>query len=145
LHDLHSFPTRRSSDLQRNAERAGVSADIRFSVSSVSASFAELESVADAEQGWIITNPPYGIRVGESADLRDLYATLGAAVKGKNGWRIGILAADDSLARQLRVPTRSRFDTSNGGIPVSYLVSERRSDAEPRSRESRLRKGAGQT
>ena len=130
---------------QRNAERAGVSADIRFSVSSVSASFAELEGVAAAEEGWIITNPPYGIRVGESADLRDLYATLGAAVKGKNGWRIGILAADDSLARQLRVPTRSRFDTSNGGIPVSYLVSERRSDAEPRSRESRLRKGAGQT
>ena len=108
----------------RNAERAGVAADIQFSTNSVSGSFAALEDVADGE-GWIITNPPYGIRVGEGADLRNLYATLGAAVKNRRGWRIGILAEDDSLSRQLGLLVRSRFDTSNGGIPVQYLVSER--------------------
>jgi 23S rRNA G2445 N2-methylase RlmL len=108
----------------RNAERAGVGADIRFSTEALSISFAALEDVADGE-GWIITNPPYGIRVGESADLRDLYATLGNGVKSKRGWRIGILAAEDSLAGQMRLPVRSRFDTQNGGIPVRYLVSER--------------------
>ena len=107
----------------RNAQRAGVAGDIRFSTEPVSASFASLEDVAD-RGGWIITNPPYGIRVGESAHLRDLYATLGSAVKAKAGWRIGVLAADDSLAGQLRVALRARFETRNGGIPVRYLVSE---------------------
>jgi len=128
---------------QRNAERAGVAADIQFSVSSVSGSLAELAEVADVgKDGWIITNPPYGVRVGESTDLRDLYATLGTAVKGKRGWRIGVLAAADDLARQIRIPLRSRFATSNGGIPVKYLVSERGGDSGALARSGRVRQGA---
>ena len=119
----------------RNAERAGVADAIRFSSESVSGSFAALEDVADGE-GWIITNPPYGIRVGEGADLRDLYATLGAGRRTKRGWRIGILAADDGLAGQLRLPMRSRFDTRNGGIPVSYLVSERTGGRDSKSQRA---------
>ncbi|PYO77226.1 MAG: class I SAM-dependent RNA methyltransferase [Gemmatimonadetes bacterium] len=130
---------------QRNAERAGVAADIQFSASSVSESFAELADVADmGQEGWIITNPPYGVRVGESTDLRDLYATLGTALKGKHGWRIGVLAAADDLARQIRLPLRSRFASSNGGIPVSYLVSERDGDSGAIARRSRVRQGAGE-
>jgi putative N6-adenine-specific DNA methylase len=121
----------------RNAERAGVAADVRFSTESVSGSFAALEDVANGE-GWIITNPPYGIRVGEGTDLRDLYATIGAGVKAKRGWRIGILAADDGLAGQMQLPTRSRFDTRNGGIPVSYLVSERLEGVDSESQRAGL-------
>src|ERR1700741_3975016 len=119
----------------RNAQRAGVADAIQFSAESVSGSFAALEDVADVE-GWIITNPPYGIRVGDGADLRDLYATLGGGIKTKRGWRIGILAADDGLAGQLRLPMRSRFDTRNGGIPVSYLVSERVEERDSNSRRA---------
>src|SRR5437588_410224 len=55
----------------RNAERAGVAADIQFSAESVSSAFAALSDVTDGE-GWVITNPPYGIRVGETDDLRNL-------------------------------------------------------------------------
>jgi len=108
----------------RNAERAGVTSDIQFSTESVSGAFAGLEDVADGE-GWIITNPPYGVRVGESADLRNLYATLGNSLKAKAGWRVGVLAAEDALAGQMRLPMRSRFESRNGGIPVRFLVSER--------------------
>jgi putative N6-adenine-specific DNA methylase len=109
---------------RRNAERAGVVAAIQFSAETVSASFQGIEDVAEGE-GWIITNPPYGIRVGESTDLRNLYATLGTVVKRKTAWRIGVLAADESLARQMRIPMRSRFQSRNGGIPVRFLVSEK--------------------
>jgi putative N6-adenine-specific DNA methylase len=108
----------------RNAERAGVGRGIQLSTESVSGAFAVLEDVADGE-GWIITNPPYGVRVGERGDLRNLYATLGKSLKGKLGWRIGVLAAEDALADQIRLPMRSRFDTRNGGIPVHFLVSEK--------------------
>ncbi len=119
----------------RNAERAGVAGDVRFSVASLSESTAKSEDVADGE-GWILTNPPYGVRVGESKDLRGLYATLGTALKTKRGWRIGVLTADAALAGQIQLPLRARFATTNGGIPVSFLVSEKVGKAEVRSLET---------
>jgi putative N6-adenine-specific DNA methylase len=107
-----------------NAERAGVAGDVRFAVESLSGSIAALDDVTDGE-GWILTNPPYGVRVGESHDLRDLYATLGKALGAKRGWRVGVLTPDAALAGQMRLPMRPRFSTRNGGIGVSFLVSER--------------------
>lgn len=115
-----------------NAGRAGVAADIGFSVQSLSGSIAAIEDVANGE-GWILTNPPYGVRVGETKDLRDLYATLGTALKTKRGWRLGILTSDAVLAGQMRVAIRARFDSRNGGIPVSFLVSEKLEAAGVRS------------
>ena len=113
----------------RNAERAGVADTIQFSVESVSASLTALEDM-DAGVGWILTNPPYGIRMGESDDLRNLYARVGAALRTKQGWRAGILTADAALVRETRLPLVPRFNTRNGGIPISFLVREKPRKAE---------------
>jgi len=131
--ETHSIEGIRGSDRDagavqaaaRNAERAGVADTIQFGVESISGSLAGLEDV-ESEAGWILTNPPYGIRIGESADLRDLYATLGTALKAKGGWRVGILTSDLALVRQTRLPLLPRFSTRNGGIPVGFVVSEKR-------------------
>jgi len=120
----------------RNAERAGVSENVRFSPEAVSAAIAAIR-----DSGWILTNPPYGVRVGESDDLRNLYAKLGSALKSKSGWRLGVLTSDSALVRQTRLPLRPRFSTSNGGIPVSYFVTEKPSKAEVHSLET----GVGQS
>ncbi len=108
----------------RNAERAGVADTIEFSTQAVSGSIAQLEDVAKGS-GWILTNPPYGVRMGESDDLRNLYARLGTELRTKQGWRVGILTSDAALIRQTRLSLVPRFSTSNGGIPVSFLVSEK--------------------
>lgn len=108
----------------RNAERAGVADTIQFSAQAVSGAVAKLEEVENGV-GWILTNPPYGIRIGESDDLRNLYARLGTALKTRRGWRVGILTSDTELVRQTRLPLVPRFNTRNGGIPVSFLVSEK--------------------
>ncbi len=126
-----------------NAERAGVARDIRVSAESLSGSIAKIEDVANGE-GWILTNPPYGVRVGESEDLRNLYATLGNALKTKRGWRIGILTSDAVLAGQMRLPLRPRFSTSNGGIPVGFLVSEKAAKTEVRSPKSGVGRSVGE-
>jgi putative N6-adenine-specific DNA methylase len=123
------------SAAMHNAERAGVAGDVGFSVESLSGSIAAIEDVANGD-GWILSNPPYGVRVGEGKDLRDLYATLGAALKTKRGWRIGMLTSDAVLAAQMRLPLRPRFATNNGGIPVSFLVSEKAGKMEVRSRKT---------
>jgi putative N6-adenine-specific DNA methylase len=112
----------------RNAERAGVAENVRFSRETVSGSIAAIDDSA-LRSGWILTNPPYGVRVGESDDLRNLYATLGSALKRKPGWRLGVLTSDSLLVRQTKLSLKPRFSTSNGGIPVSYLVSEKASQA----------------
>ncbi|MEA2763085.1 MAG: putative N6-adenine-specific methylase, partial [Gemmatimonadaceae bacterium] len=68
----------------RNAERAGVSENVWFSREAVSGAIAALDDSA-RKTGWILSNPPYGVRVGEGADLRNVYAKLGSALKSKPG------------------------------------------------------------
>jgi putative N6-adenine-specific DNA methylase len=100
-----------------NAERAGVSADVEISERAVS------DAHYPQPPGWIITNPPYGVRVGESAPLRNLYAQLGRIIReGAPGYRIALLSADKSLESQLKVELAESFRTSNGGIPVRLVV-----------------------
>jgi putative N6-adenine-specific DNA methylase len=109
---------------RRNAERAGVADTIHFSEKAISDSIADLDDV-EKGVGWVLTNPPYGIRIGEGEDLRNLYARLGAELKTKPGWRLGVLTSDTGLIGQTRLSMVSRFDTRNGGIPVSLMVSEK--------------------
>lgn len=100
-----------------NAERAGVAEDVEFSVRALSA----IEPPAGA--GWLVANPPYGQRIGETGPLRNLYAQLGnVARKRCPGWTLAILSPDDRLQAQLGVPLEERLRTSNGGIPVRLVV-----------------------
>ncbi len=108
----------------RNAERAGVADTIQFREEAISGSLASLEDVVDGD-GWILTNPPYGIRIGDGGDLRNLYAALASGLKAKPGWRVGILTPDEALLRQARLPLLPRFRTRNGGIAVSFFVNKR--------------------
>jgi putative N6-adenine-specific DNA methylase len=123
----------------RNAERAGVDGDIRFAVRPMSVSLDELDGLA--RPGWVLTNPPYGVRVGDAEGLRNLYAKLGSAVKTAAGWKLGILTSDTRLSRQLGIPMRARFSTSNGGIPVAFFAQEKTVPA-PGSLRSRGVRGA---
>jgi len=101
-----------------NAERAGVGADLTFLVRPISAS-----ERLTGENGWLLTNPPYGHRLGEAMPLRDLYATLGRMARERlAGWTIGLLAADDGLARHTGLAFQSVLATRNGGIPVRLLL-----------------------
>ena len=103
-----------------NAERAGVGADIEVLERPVTA--AEPPG-GPSGVGAIVTNPPYGVRVGERRSLRDLYAALGKVARARfPGWTIALLSADRALEAQLRLELEERFRTRNGGIPVRLVV-----------------------
>ncbi|MFL5606240.1 MAG: class I SAM-dependent RNA methyltransferase, partial [Gemmatimonadaceae bacterium] len=103
-----------------NAERAGVSADVTLAVRSLSAA-----AFPTGSRGWVVTNPPYGVRVGEADQVRDLWAQLGHVLRARaRGWRVALLSPDPALERQLRIPLRVAAATSNGGIPVRIVVGE---------------------
>jgi putative N6-adenine-specific DNA methylase len=123
----------------RNAERAGVDGDLRLAVRPMSVSLDELESLA--RPGWVLTNPPYGVRVGDTEGLRNLYAKLGSSVKSAPAWRLGILTSDTRLSRQMGIPMRARFSTSNGGIPVAFLAQEKPTTTTAPLRQRGVRNG----
>jgi len=102
-----------------NAERAGVLEDVELSERPVSA------IQPTARPGWIVSNPPYGVRVGERDRLHNLYAQLGNVLRAKcPGWRIALLSADPVLERQLRLGLEPILRTSNGGIDVRVITGE---------------------
>lgn len=99
---------------RNNAERAGVLDQIQFDCRAVSA----IEPPAGP--GWVVTNPPYGVRVSPDRDLRDLYARLGDVLRGKcPGWKTGILCNNDVLIGQAHLQPVEKIRLVNGGIPVS--------------------------
>lgn len=101
-----------------NAVRAGVDGDIEISTRAVSA------IVPAAGAGSVVSNPPYGARIGESGTLRNLYAQLGRVAREKcPGWTMALLSADPVLERQVGLAFQQRFVTSNGGIRVRLVVA----------------------
>ncbi|HEX6533227.1 MAG TPA: THUMP domain-containing protein [Gemmatimonadaceae bacterium] len=103
-----------------NAERAGVAADIALSRRAISA----IEPPA-ASAGWIVTNPPYGVRVGEPGRLRDLYAQLGHVARRRcPGWTVALLSPDPRLESHARIPFETVATTRNGGIAVRMVVGK---------------------
>jgi len=99
-----------------NAERAGVSESVLLEVRAVSA------VDFPPPPGWIVTNPPYGVRVGERRALRNLYAQLGKTIRSRaRGYTVALLSADAMLESALEMPLTELFRARNGGIPVRFL------------------------
>ena len=105
-----------------NADRAGVLGDIDLRVQAISA----LDP--DDSRGLIVSNPPYGTRVGERDRLRNLYAQLGNVVRQKRPeWALALLLSDRQLEAQVGLPFHDVFETRNGGIPVRFVMAPRTS------------------
>jgi putative N6-adenine-specific DNA methylase len=95
-----------------NAERAGIAEWIDFSCRSVSA-------IEPSGKGWIVTNPPYGLRVSGSKDLRDLYAQIGKILRAKcPGWHFAILCNSIQLLHNTGLDLDTRLSLNNGGVRV---------------------------
>ncbi len=106
---------------EANAERAGVSGAVSFTRATISA------LAPDNGEGWVITNPPYGARIGERTGLRDLYAVLGRVIRERRPrWHLGMLSADRMLDNQTGLRLQEVLRTNNGGIPVRVVRSDDR-------------------
>ncbi len=100
-----------------NAGRAGVLADVSFEKAAVSA------VAAPPGKGWVVSNPPYGVRVGEQRKLRDLYARLGQVLRGQfPGWTVALLLSRGHARAELGLDLDPVATTRNGGIEVDIAV-----------------------
>ena len=73
--------------------------------------------------GLLITNPPYGQRLGEERTLAGLYRTLGARLRGYwPGWTAAVFTGNAPLCRELRLKPRRTYDYRNGAIPCRFAI-----------------------
>jgi putative N6-adenine-specific DNA methylase len=101
-----------------NAKRARVLDDIEFKNCSLSDTELPIGHFV------MVTNPPYGLRIGESGPLKNLYATLGRIIReAPAGCSLALLSADKALDAQLKLPLEEIFRTTNGGVPVRLIRS----------------------
>lgn len=72
---------------------------------------------APAETGILITNPPYGQRMGDTEALRTFYPQFGDQLKKcYSGWTVHIFTADLKLPGLLRLAPSRRVPLFNGAI-----------------------------
>jgi putative N6-adenine-specific DNA methylase len=103
-----------------NAERAGVLTDLETRAASLSECLDQLDA---SSIGALVTNPPYGKRLGNSNDLVTLYQVLGKTVERLPApTRIAIAAADRRLALRSGLKLTTGFLTDSGGLKIRALV-----------------------
>jgi 23S rRNA (guanine2445-N2)-methyltransferase len=96
---------------QRLFQGAGVAVDIRLRQEEV------LSLEPPAPQGLLIINPPYGVRLGKSADLQALYPRLGDWLKQRfAGWRAYVLTADPLLRKTIGLSPSRKIPLHNGAL-----------------------------
>jgi putative N6-adenine-specific DNA methylase len=102
---------------QTNARAAGVGHLLQF----------ERQDVRDfrpppGPPGIILCNPPYGERIGEEKELRELYRTLGEVFSERcAGWQALMFTGNAALARQVGLKPAEQIHLFNGRIPCRLL------------------------
>lgn len=95
-----------------NATRAGVERLVRFG--QVDAARVE----PPGTPGWVVTNPPYGVRLGDRGSARDLMTAFGRALRQAcAGWNLTVLAQANPR-RDLGIDLEEGIGTVNGGLRV---------------------------
>ena len=76
-----------------------------------------LELTPPKEQGFVVTNPPYGVRLGEKEDLAAFYPKLGDVLKQKfDGWTAFIFSGDPELPKLIRLKPSRKTVLFNGAL-----------------------------
>lgn len=100
----------------RNAAKAGFTGQLHFF-------HAELEAFhPEGDTGVVIINPPYGKRLGEDDDLRELYCRIGDILKQRcRGWTGYVLTGNMELAKYIGLKAARRYVLFNGPIECRLL------------------------
>lgn len=101
---------------QANIEAAGLGEVIELKQCDL------LDCRPPASEGVIVSNPPYGVRLGELEALKAWYPQLGHWLKQHfSGWRAYLLSADPELAKTIRLSASKRTVLFNGALECRLL------------------------
>jgi putative N6-adenine-specific DNA methylase len=96
---------------QRAFQGAGVVIDIRLKQSDI------LDLEAPADQGVMVINPPYGVRLSQADELALFYPKLGDWLKQRfAGWRAYVLTGDARVPKLIGLAPSKRIPLFNGAL-----------------------------
>jgi len=94
-----------------NLEEAGLKSAVELSCKSFS------DIVVPSKAGVLITNPPYGVRIGEDEDLAQAYPLWASTMKKKlSGWRTYFLTSDLTMPKLMRLSPSKKTPLYNGAL-----------------------------
>jgi 23S rRNA (guanine2445-N2)-methyltransferase / 23S rRNA (guanine2069-N7)-methyltransferase len=89
------------------------------------------------DPGLLVTNPPYGERIGAESGLPALYSELGSTLRDRfHGWQAAILTGNPPLARNLGIYAKRSHRFFNGTIECRLLRFELNEASEQRPAEA---------
>lgn len=97
-----------------NAASVGLEDDISFFMKDMR------EVDLKNEYGVVISNPPYGERMGEMEDVHQLYTDLGAKFKELDTWSVYIITAEETFEKLYGKKADKKRKLYNGRIKVDY-------------------------
>jgi 23S rRNA (guanine2445-N2)-methyltransferase / 23S rRNA (guanine2069-N7)-methyltransferase len=90
-----------------------------------------------AESGLVVTNPPYGERIGSESGLAEAYGELGRVLRERfHGWQAAILSGNPDLARHLGMYAKRTHRVFNGDLECRLLRFDLGETREPRTPEA---------
>ncbi|HUN24265.1 MAG TPA: hypothetical protein PK299_14135 [Anaerolineales bacterium] len=108
---------------QANAERAGVAQWVEWQCKPLSAVQAPAGWETPPQAGFLVANLPYGLRIGDTNQLRNLYATFGRVAQQRFAhWRVAFLCNSPSLAQATQLISQRSLSFENGGEKVGVYV-----------------------
>jgi 23S rRNA (guanine2445-N2)-methyltransferase / 23S rRNA (guanine2069-N7)-methyltransferase len=104
---------------QQHAKQAGVDGLIHVEEREVKSAVPP----PGVDAGLMITNPPYGQRMGEAQKLSGLYQKLGERLRGYwPGWTAAVFTGNPPLISEIRLKPRRTYDFKNGSIPCRFAM-----------------------
>ncbi len=97
-----------------NADAAGVEACIRFAAADEAA--MRTKSLG----GVIVTNPPYGERIGDKQGIEKIYEAYRRFFRENPTWSLFVVTADKSIEKKLERQADRRRKLYNGRMEVCY-------------------------
>ena len=95
----------------RTFQGAGVGIDIRLRQSDI------LDLTAPAEQGILLINPPYGVRLSRPDELDAFYPKLGDWLKQRfAGWQAYVFTGDSRVPKLIGLSPSKRIPLFNGSL-----------------------------
>lgn len=113
---------------EANIKGAGFGDDIKL----IQQDAANVQLPKGTPAGTIVTNPPYGERIGDSIELLSLFKRLGLNLKQHFvGWNLSLLTSQPLLLKLLRLQKTKEYKLKNGPIDAlltNYQLTERQCD-----------------
>ena len=112
-----------------NLEAAGLADMVRLEQAELT------ERTPPADEGVMVANPPYGVRIGETTELAAFYPKLGDALKARwAGWRCYFLSADPELPKLIRLKASKRTPLFNGALECRVFEYQMRAGSNRREK-----------